>query len=353
MGERNDRRVVVRTDLGPLAGAWDALVERLALPSPFLRSWWLQHTAGPDPRFVLVMEGGTLLGGLALQEDRVLGVPRLRVLGAGPLCPDHLDAVLLPGRERDALAALAGWLGRPGSRLIDFDGVAQGARVAEALPGRVRREVVDHAPWMALPDEPDAWRGGISRNLRSNLRKTTNRLGREAAAPEVVQPATADAGLTTLRRLHHERWGGRSRFLAGFDAFAAAARAGVARREFAFHELTVGGKTVATMSSFEVAGRLSMYQAGRLTDRAWRGAAPLLLARVIEDACGRGLTEMDFLRGDEEYKHNFAPEAREVLRLRAATGAAGRTALATLVLAGRLRRLAGGALRRVRSSRVA
>ena len=32
----------------------------------------------------------------------------------------------------------------------------------------------------------------------------------------------------------------------------------------------------------------------------------MLLAAVIKDACQRGLTEVDFLRGGEAYKRNFA-----------------------------------------------
>jgi hypothetical protein len=40
-------KVLVRSRAGLLGAAWDALVERLPLPSPFLRSWWLRTTTGP------------------------------------------------------------------------------------------------------------------------------------------------------------------------------------------------------------------------------------------------------------------------------------------------------------------
>jgi CelD/BcsL family acetyltransferase involved in cellulose biosynthesis len=340
--------VVVRTRLGPLAERWDALVEHLPLPSPFLRSWWLEHTAGRRPCFVLVVEDGALLGGLALEEGRWLGVPCLRVMGAGALCPDHLDAVALPGREADVLAALAGWLRRPGSRLVDLEGVAAGARVAAVLPGRVRREVVAMAHWTPLPDDPDAWLRDRSRNLRANLRKARGRLGREAVAYRAARGAAVEPALASLRRLHAERWGGRSRFLAGYERFAAAARAGAARGEFVVHELAAGGTVIAAVGSFEVAGRVSLYQGGRLPARRWRDASTVLLATLIEDACRRGLGEADLLRGDEQYKRRLAPATRELVRLRAAHGPAGRLALVALVLATRSRRLAGRGLRWLR-----
>ena len=78
------------------------------------------------------------------------------------------------------------------------------------------------------------------------------------------------------------------------------------------------------MTAFEVAGRVSLYQSARLTDRRWRDATTVLLAAVIDDACARGFTEVDFLRGDEPYKGRFAPSHREMVRLVAGTGVVGR-----------------------------
>jgi CelD/BcsL family acetyltransferase involved in cellulose biosynthesis len=335
MGDRSGLRVVVQTRLGSLEPAWDALVERLPLPSPFLRSWWLEQTAGGAPRFLLVMDGDVLVGGLALQEERWFGVPRLRVMGAGALCPDHLDAVALPDREQDVLAALAAWLRRPGSRVLDLEGVAGGSRLAAALPGRVRREVVAVAPCAPLPADPDDWLRSRPPNFRATLRKATRRLQEEAVAHQVVRGASVHAALDALRRLHVARWGERSNFLAAYDRFAAASRAGAARGEVAFHQLVAGGEVVAAVSCFEVAGRLSLYQSGRLSEHRWRNAATVLLVKVVEDACRRALAEVDLLRGDEPYKGNFASATRELLRLRAAHGAAGRLALAALVLRAR------------------
>jgi CelD/BcsL family acetyltransferase involved in cellulose biosynthesis len=341
--------VVVRAHLGSLAPAWDALVEQLPLPSPFLRSWWLEQTAGADPRFLLVMDGDVLLGGLALQEERFIGVPRLRVMGAGALCPDHLDAIALPECQQDVLAALAGWLRRPGSRVLDLEGVAGDSRLAAALPGRVHREVIAVAPWASLAAGPDDWLRARPRGFRVTLRKATRRLRQEAVAHRVVRDGSIDAALDDLRRLHRVRWGERSGFLVAYDQFAAASRAGAARGEVAFHELVVGEEVIATVSCFEVAGRVSLYQSGRLPGHRWRNAATVLLVKVVEDAYGRGLTEVDLLRGDEPYKANFASATRELLRLRAAHGPVGRLALGALLLGGRTRKLAGRALRQVRA----
>jgi CelD/BcsL family acetyltransferase involved in cellulose biosynthesis len=78
------------------------------------------------------------------------------------------------------------------------------------------------------------------------------------------------------------------------------------------------------VTAFEVAGRVSLYQSARLTDRRWRDATTVLLAAIIDDACARGLSEVDFLRGDEPYKGRFTPNHRQMSRLVAGKGVAGR-----------------------------
>ena len=133
--------------------------------------------------------------------------------------------------------------------------------------------------------------------------------------------------LGTLRRLHDAQWGERSFLLPAFDRFAAACRLAADFDEISVHELTVGQAVIAIVVTFEVAGRVSLYQSARLTDPRWRSATTVLLAAIIGDACTRGFTEVDFLRGDETYKANFASARRELLRLRAANGSAGRAAM--------------------------
>ena len=37
-----------------------------------------------------------------------------RIMGAGPLCPDHLDLLAVPGQEDAVVRVLQDWLLRPG-----------------------------------------------------------------------------------------------------------------------------------------------------------------------------------------------------------------------------------------------
>lgn len=325
--------LLVSPDLGRWAPQWDRLVEMSPLPSPFLRSWWLTGTAGPEPCFLLVEKDGRLLGGLALEKGRRLGVPLIRMMGAGPLCPDHLDLLAAPGQEDAVAGAVGAWLRRPGARLLDLEGLRGGARLAAALPGHVRQPP-DVAPWVLMPADAKSYLATRSANFRKTLRRASARLAEEGAIHRAKRGQPALGSLPALRRLHTAQWGSRSRFLPSFDRFAAGCRLGVQFDEVAVHELATADTVIAIVVAFEVAGRVSLYQSARLTDFRWRDATSVLLAHVVADACDRGFTEVDFLRGDEAYKRHFAPEQRELLRLQTANGGTGR-ALLTLELAAR------------------
>jgi CelD/BcsL family acetyltransferase involved in cellulose biosynthesis len=309
-------------NLNEWAAQWDQLVDASPLPSPFLRSWWLTGAGGPGRQFLLAVDGAHLLGGLALEKRHPM--LSVRMMGDGSLCPDHLDLLAAPGHEAAVVSLLRGWLCRPGGRFLDLQGIRAGSRLIEALPGRVRLEPMAVSPFTPLPDSPEAYRASLHSQFRRNLRVSANRFAAEGVTHQTFRGRAVLPCLGTLRDLHQSQWGSRSRFLPVFDRFAAGFAGGCAADEVAVHELRNDDLVVATVTAFEVAGRVSLYQSARLTDRRWRDATTVLLAAIIDDACARGFAEVDFLRGDEPYKGRFAPDHREMLRLVAGQGVAGR-----------------------------
>jgi CelD/BcsL family acetyltransferase involved in cellulose biosynthesis len=304
------------------AAQWDHLVDSSPLPSPFLRSWWLAGAGGPGRHFLLITNGAHLLGGLALETRHPM--LSVRMMGDGSLAPDHLDLLAAPSHEMAVVSLLRDWLCRPSERLLDLKGVRAGSLLAEALPGRVRRQPMVVAPYTPLPDSPEAYRATLPRQFRKNLRISAKRLAAEGVAHQTIRGEAVLQRLDILRELHQAQWGGRSGFLPVFDRFAAGFAGGCAADEVAVHELRNDDLVVATVTAFEVAGRVSLYQSARLTDRRWRDATTVLLAAIIDDACARGFKEVDFLRGDEPYKGRFTQSHREMLRLVAGRGVVGR-----------------------------
>ena len=326
IGIRRDLRCVERRRLGRWCAEWDELVDLSPSQSPFSRSWWLSAVAVHEPLFVLILDGRELIGGLALERRDALGVTVLRMMGSGPLCPDHLDLLAAPGREGDVREAVGAWISR-GPSVILAEGLIEGALLSSVLPPPVGDRRVSVAPYTDL-DEP--FLSLCSRNLRSNIRKAERRLRAQGVSYRRVPRAGTDTALRDLRALHRRQWGGASRFLGAFDRFAPAARSGVDAGEVAFHELAVAGRPIASMVCLEVAGRVSFYQGGRILDHDLRSAGTLLLYHVIDDAQARGFDEFDFLRGDERYKGAFATRERGVFSADASTGVRGRALLETI-----------------------
>jgi hypothetical protein len=277
---------------------------------------------------------------VALDEKRRLGLQFLTMMGAGPLCPDHLDLVSDPGHEHVVIAGISAWLRRPGTRLLGLEGIYPGSRLIDALPAPVHRELLTVAPWAPLAADPQAYLAARPAGFRKTLRRASSRLAAEGATHRINRGPSAIRSLDTLRQLHSAQWGDRSRFLPSFDRFAAGCRLGAEVDEVVVHELAAGEAVIAIMVTFEVAGRVSLYQSARLTDFRWRDATTVLLTAIISDACNRGFAEVDFLRGDEAYKNNFAPERRELLRLRATTSRPGRALLTAETAARKAKHLA-------------
>jgi CelD/BcsL family acetyltransferase involved in cellulose biosynthesis len=334
--------LLICPELGHWAAQWDHLIDLSRLPSPFLRSWWLTGTAGPRSRFVLVVHRDMLLGGLALEERRRLGLSFLTMMGGGPLCPDHLDLLADRTHEDDVKTSLAAWLWRPGTRLLDLEGIGADSLIINAMPASVHREPLAVAPWAALPADPDAYLAARPALFRRNLRRASARLEAEGVKHRVKRGSSVIRSLDTLRQLHAAQWGGRSRFLPIFDRSAAGCRLAAEVDEIAVHELAIGESVIAIVVVFEVAGRISLYQSARLIDFRWRDAMMVLLNTIIRDACIRGFAEVDFLRGDEAYKNNFAPEQRLLLRLRATNGISGRMVLSAETAARKAKHVATG-----------
>jgi CelD/BcsL family acetyltransferase involved in cellulose biosynthesis len=328
-------RLVEAKSLAEWAGQWDGLVAAMPVPSPFLRSWWLQILAGNSALFLLVLDGETLLGGLPLRAGRLAGVPHYRFCGSGTLCPDHLDVVTAPGRSDEVTAMLASWVRRPGARVLDLAGVVEGSGLASWLP-HSHTAPLDVAPYQPIQNGPVGYLAARPRSFRKTVRRARNRFAEADACIQHVSEANLDRALDDFAALHAAR-GDREGLLAELALLRAALAAGVRAGE-------VWVDVLAT--PFAACGRVSLYQVARTTDRDFDNASTLLNLANVERAAAAGFVEVDLLRGSEEFKRYYAEHVRHLYQVSAAHGGAGVAVLEALLLVRRLRGVAGR-LRRV------
>ena len=133
--------------------------------------------AAGSPVILTCWNGDDLLGGAALEIDRIgrgaVSVERVRMLGQGGLAPDHLDVVARPADRSVVARMVLDWIGRPGSRLVDLDGLAAGGALAHATTDHVIDRI--GAPWTPLDVDAAGYVAGLPGQLRNTIKRAGKR----------------------------------------------------------------------------------------------------------------------------------------------------------------------------------
>jgi CelD/BcsL family acetyltransferase involved in cellulose biosynthesis len=167
----------------------------------------------------------------------------------------------------------------------------------------------------------DTCLGTLPRKERHEIRRKVRRA--EAVGPvELVEPADPLAELDAFIELHQRRWGD--------DGLFPKTRGGEQSRHFVrrlfelfpsplgtihLTFLEIGGRRVAAAIHFETADRLLFYNAGIDPDARALSPGVCLTERMLRRAIERGLTRLDFLRGNEPYKYDWGAVDEPIQRL--------------------------------------
>ncbi len=169
--------------------------------------------------------------------------------------------------------------------------------------------------------------GDLDDYLATLGKKERHEIRRKVRRAEAVGEVRLDdspdplADLPEFIDLHQKRWGAdglfpdteggdhsRTFFRRLFELFPVGGPLGLAF-------LTVGGRRIAAGVSFQTADSLLYYNAG--VDPEARDLSPgvLMVERYVRRALERGLSRMDFLRGDEAYKYEWGAIDEPIRRL--------------------------------------
>jgi CelD/BcsL family acetyltransferase involved in cellulose biosynthesis len=337
--------------LAALREEWSALFDEAGGPNPFLSWEWLHpwwRTFGAR-RPVWILEARDARGGLAgllllCGRAGLPGVRRWQLLGNGVTGADGLDVLARPADApavREALvaalaAAACGW------DALDLEDLPCGSPTVAALRASVRPRGIRASVERRHVCPGFVVTGTFADHLARIRRRET--YGRRVRWLErqpgfrievATSPGEASAAMEDFLRLHRMRWaaeGGSYGIPPGaaeaFHREVAPLLAG--RGWLRMYRLLVGERSIAAVYGIEVGRRFYYYQSGY--DPAWSARSPgiVLVGRTVEDAYARGLTDYDFLRGQEPYKLDWAADRRETcaVRLRAPTLRAGTAAAA-------------------------
>jgi CelD/BcsL family acetyltransferase involved in cellulose biosynthesis len=330
--------------LAELRPAWDALLDEDHPGAPFrgfpwLFAWWNARSFEAESHVLVAREAGQTIGLLPLYVERTrLGGRRLRLMGDGIVGSDYLGVVARPERAAECAAAFSRHLVGERADQVILDDLLEDDplvhAVAAAVGGDVARapaergaptvHVVPRYRCPAVATNGDAaayWKGlpgGVGAQVDRRRRWLERRPG--YAIEALTAPADVARGMEALFDLHRRRWAleGGSDAIDGANVEAmhrAAAEAWAARGWVRLYMMSIEGAPRAALYAFRHGRRLAYYQAGH--DPGWRqrSVGTVLLAHVIADAFAERLDEVDFLRGEEEYKLRFATHERRTVRV--------------------------------------
>jgi CelD/BcsL family acetyltransferase involved in cellulose biosynthesis len=307
---------------------WVELEERAAEDNIFLtylwqHSWW-QDLGEGELDIVTFRDGRKLVGLAPTYREKVGGFPAVR-FGGGLEVSDYLGILVEPGYEPAVgRAFLEHCLESPGL-VMDFhylrsDGVTVRLLTAAArdMDRRYNLEDEEVSPRIELHGDWQTYIAGLGKKDRHELRRKRRRL--EEAGGWVIaesRPETLAADLESFFDLHAKSSRAKEDFLTDdvkrffrHICFHLQEAGWLSLRSLDFH-----GQPVAAVLGFVYRGRLLLYNSGY--DPAENALSPgfVLMSEEVRLAMEEGMSEVDFLRGNEKYKYDLGAQDRQLVHL--------------------------------------
>jgi CelD/BcsL family acetyltransferase involved in cellulose biosynthesis len=321
-----------------LQDAWTRLLAQAQAPTVF-NTWewqflWWKHYGDNQPlRIVVVSEGEEIVGILPLyiQTRRVWGRLPVRVARfvatGGDTAPDYLGPILHRDHAEEASSRLATFLSTEfqGWDVMVLTDISQGSAFESAML-RIWAANDQSVEWgisarISYVQLPPSWQDYLA--TLDSKRRHTMRSGRQKL--EAVPGArlfrwddadTLDQAVDRLIELHHARWRGRA------DKYAFSSseyvnfhrelmRVLAQRGWLRLYGVAIGDDVVAMLYCYGFNGTVSYFQGG--FDPAYQNLrlGTCLIGYAIERAIAEGGSEFDMLRGEYDYKKQWAKEVRQ------------------------------------------
>lgn len=326
--------VCASEELERLGPEWQELFRRIECDNVFLSyewmSQWWKHLGKGAELFVIVVRDGRSLIGIAPFYISFRGGPfhlrRLGFLGDRWVGSCYLDFIVDPSCALNAAGCIAKFIqehqshwdyielsGRSGESIAatGFQVSMRTHRVA-ATRGRALSSL-----YATLPETPESYFASRGKQMRRNLNRYLRALKREGPVDFLTLQCAPEihSAFDDLLRLHAARFGARAevsafldRRVASFhrDVLTTLAASGFAR----LYLLKLHGHAIAALYGFTAGNKMFLYQSGIDPAYSHFSVGVLLFSAVIEDAIRTHHAEVDFLSGDQSYKHQWATNSR-------------------------------------------
>ncbi|HEY1771784.1 MAG TPA: GNAT family N-acetyltransferase [Gammaproteobacteria bacterium] len=312
-----------------------SMVDCLFLSWEWLSVWW-KNLSGGRRLHVLAVRRGDKLIGIApwavrpAQPGRLIPFRALEFMGMGDIGSDYLDLIARPEDEAEVVQAVGDYLEKH-RMFVEFQRVKHSSQRMGTLVTHLdqsgwqtQRLITDNCAYLDLKGH--SWKSylsTVSRSHRANVNRRQRRLKESFQSVEfqkVTDETTRIACFKDFARLHALRWSGdeSSTALTGPDVMAfheEFSRLALGRGWLRLYVLKLDGKSVASTYSFRYGDVFYYYQAGYDPTYNSYSIGLTTLAMAIEQSIEEGITEIDFLHGEEEYKALWTRTRRDLERV--------------------------------------
>ena len=325
-----DARIITQDEFKKLGDEWGQLVEASGKDNFFLSwnwvsVWWQSYGFDLEWLLIGVRDGAQLIGVAPFCVKKVLykkflALREIQFIGSGLICSEHLDFISLPDRHHEVLQEVCHFLSR---HYKDWDiakltDILTGSETVDFFEskGAVIREWTT-CPFIGLPGTYEEYLSDLSKKARYNARKKVKKLEKAVS----IEYGIADESnrfevFNELKNLHNLRW--QAKGVSGFfcDDMACSFHDEVVRQvppentELSYLKDRSTGAYLAIHYSFIRNQKVYLYQQGINLDYHPYSPGIVLLVYNIKRYIENGYEELDFLRGDEDYKFHWTKDCR-------------------------------------------
>jgi CelD/BcsL family acetyltransferase involved in cellulose biosynthesis len=288
----------------------------------WLSTWWKYYGEKRRLLILLAEEGDEIIGiaPFMYSVESMFGLRLGKIAFIGTPHSDYSD-IISAGRTEECIKLFVDYLKLiPESwGCIELNDVPENSKslsILNELSTNIR--LIHPCPYVSLPESHEEFtRGPDGKRKYTDINRHFKSLQKsyEVEVTDCSKLASYEEGMHWLFKLHQRRW--TSRGLSGafassrFRNFHLAIAKTLAEKGWlGLFLLKLSGNPVAALYGFRYYSKYYLYLTGFNPEYAKYGVGSLLISSVIHRCIDEGLSEFDFLRGDEAYKTRWASSTR-------------------------------------------
>jgi CelD/BcsL family acetyltransferase involved in cellulose biosynthesis len=316
---------------------WDDALQRsgdnhIFLTWEWLSTWWKHFGNERIFRLITVCDGEKLIAAAPLMSSKykLAGLKLTKMELVGTPAADY-QTFLLADKKAECASLMLDYASGKGSRwdCIEFEDVPEDSETLKTLdacsPQKLKFEErnLNICPYITLPTRFEDYLQGLGSNFRRNLRRWEKKTKSDFKLDFHIHKDlnTLDKAMRKFFYLHQIKWQSENR--AGVFAnqkfrefHLSVARSFAEKGWLNLCFLTLNDEPVSAIYAFKYRNKMFNYLTGFDPKYSEYRVGHLLFLYSIKDSIEKGLSEFDFMRGDESYKQQWNTLIRNNLEVR-------------------------------------